>query len=88
MATYRGSSVIRRGRAMGIDADPDQASTEPGGPAAQRGQVTADGVDGVRKVRTGAGAELDLPSGFDGQPAVEPASAEFAEQVPGTDDRG
>ena len=37
-------------------------------------------VDGVREGVPGAGAELDLPSGFDGHPAVQAPLGATAER--------
>ena len=62
-----------------INADAAQCSPLTGGPAAEFGQVTANRVDGVWEIRTGAGAELYLPTRLDGQSTVQFAATEFGE---------
>ena len=80
MVAYRGSSSTRTGSAIG--STPSPTSRKPSLAARRRHgrQITPDDVDGVREVRTGAGAELYLPPGFDGQPAVEATVGQLPEQ--------
>src|SRR3954447_5401924 len=56
-----------------IGTDSDQFGALLSGALAQRREVATDKSDGLGESLPGAGAELDLPSGLDGQQAIKAA---------------
>ena len=80
IATYLGWSTIRTGGRTGSTPKPMSRAPGSGGAGPEDGEIVPHDVDGLRDGWPWAGAELDLPTGLDGQLPIEAATRREIEQ--------